>query len=250
MRYSGDALTSLSNAFNEKSSLASIDKWTVDTSNVTDMDWAFRNCSSLTSLNLSNWKTSNVTNMRSMFNYCTSLASLDLSSFDTSNVTTMDWMFQWCSALTSLDVSSFNTSNVTNMENMFGNWHLSPVTTSITGLSTWNTSKVTNMNSMFQYQRNIQFLDISNFDFSNVTDVDDMFYECSSLTDLQFGKNLKLTLYLGSCPLTHTSALSVLNGLATITTTQAITFKATTYSTLTAAEIKTATDKGWTITSA
>src|SRR5574344_1163618 len=37
VRYSGDALTSLSNAFNEKSSLASIDKWTVDTSNVTDI---------------------------------------------------------------------------------------------------------------------------------------------------------------------------------------------------------------------
>ena len=102
----------------------------------------------------------------------------------------------------------------------------------------------------FAFCYSLTSLNISSFNLSAVTNVDNMFNECSSLTDLQFGTNLKVSLDLSDSPLTHTSALSVLNGLATITTSQSITFKASTYSTLTAAEIKTATDKGWAITSA
>ena len=62
------------------------------------------------------WKidTSNVTDMSSMFGGCNSLTSLDLSSFDTSKVTDMNKMFVNCSALTSLKLSSsfFNASTV------------------------------------------------------------------------------------------------------------------------------------------
>ena len=220
VRYSGDALTSLSNAFNEKSSLASIDKWTVDTSNVTDMTAMFQWCTSLASLGLGNFNTSAVYNMRYMFIGCSSLTSLDLSSFDTSKVTNMRSMFKSCLSLTELNISGFNTNAVYNMRYMLCDCY------------------------------SLASLDVSSFNLSAVTDVGDMFNECSSLTDLQFGTNLKVSLDLSDCPLTHTSALSVLNGLATITDGQTITFKATTYSTLTAAEIKTATDKGWTITSA
>ena len=145
---------------------------------------------------------------------------LDLSNFDTNKVTNMDGMFYGCYSLASLDLSNFNTSNVTNM------------------------------NGIFQECSSLTSLDLSSFDTSNVTYMGWMFQGCKSLTDLKFGKNLKLSLDLQWNPLTHTSALSVLNGLAAITTSKTITFKATTYSTLTAAEIKTATDKGWTITSA
>ena len=44
VRYSGDALTSLSNAFSNQTNLVSIHKWTVDTSNSTDMRWMFVAC--------------------------------------------------------------------------------------------------------------------------------------------------------------------------------------------------------------
>ena len=170
-------------------------------------------------LDLSSFDTSAITDMSGMFNGCKSLNYLDLSSFDTSNVTYMISMFDGCKSLTSLDLSSFNTSAVTDMSGMFG------LCSSLTSLDkfTVNTNNVTSMNSMFD--------------------------GCYSLTDLKFGTNLKVSLSLSDSPLTHASALSVLNGLAAITTSKTITFKATTYSTLTAAEIKTATDKGWTITS-
>ena len=99
--------------------ITSVEKWKIDTSNVTNMYYMFGECYSLTSLDLSSFNTSNVTNMYGMFGVCESLTSLDLSSFNTSNVTDMSYMFASCSALTSLDLSSFDTSNVTDMSYMF-----------------------------------------------------------------------------------------------------------------------------------
>ena len=48
----------------------SIDKWTVDTSTVTNMSDMFNSCSSLTALDVSKFNTSNVTNMSNMFYSC------------------------------------------------------------------------------------------------------------------------------------------------------------------------------------
>lgn len=39
VQYSGNAITNLGSLFNDQSGLASIDKWKVDTSKVTDIGW-------------------------------------------------------------------------------------------------------------------------------------------------------------------------------------------------------------------
>ena len=109
---------------------------------------------------------------------------------------------------------------------------------------------LTSLADAFSYQGGLTSLDKFTVNTNNVTSMNSMFDGCYSLTDLKFGTNLKVSLSLSDSPLTHASALSVLNGLAAITTSKTITFKTATYSTLTAAEIKTATDKGWTIRSA
>ena len=121
--------------------ITSVEKWKIDTSNVTDMYYMFGECSALTSLDLSTFDTYSVTNMSYMFNSCTALTSLDLSSFNTSNVTDMNYMFGYCSALTSLDVSSFNTSNVTEMRAMFRG--CSALTSLTLSSSFFNSSAVT-----------------------------------------------------------------------------------------------------------
>src|SRR5574344_58960 len=157
----------------------------LDTSKAIDMFSMFSRNINLKSLDLSNFNTKKVTTMKGMFNYCEKLDSLDLSSFDTSKVTDMSEMFCECYSLYSLALSSFDTSNTTDMTFMF-------------------------------YACGFKSLDISNFDFSAVTDVSYMFQWCSSLTDLQFGTNLKLSLDLSDCPLTHTSVLSVIDGLAEV----------------------------------
>ena len=267
-------VTNMSIMFDGCSGLTTLDVSNFVTTKVTNMSIMFRGCSNLTSLDVSNFDTSNVTNMSSMFNSCSGLTSLDLSNFNTSNVTNMSYMFYGCSGLTTLDVSNFDTSGVTNMSFMFSGCR------KLTSLdvSNFDTSNVTYMTSMFSGCSNLTSLDVSNFDTSNVTYMTSMFDGCSRLTSLNlsgwdftsvtnmssmFNSCTNLTtiigpitgitqsLILNRCPLTHDSAMVILNGLVKITTTKpSITFKTTTYETLTEAEIATTTAKGWTIKSA
>ena len=51
-------------------------------------------------------------------------------------------------------------------------------------LSNYNTSKVTKMNNMFYYCENLTSLDLRKFNTSNVTSMSSMFNRCSSLTSL------------------------------------------------------------------
>ena len=193
----------------------------VDTSNVTSMVSMFSGCSGLTSIDTSNFDTSNVIYMTDMFRDCSGLTSLNLSGWDTSKVTYMAEMFKDCSGLTSLDVSNFNTSSVTNMDYMFmGCANLTSL-----NLSGWNFSKVTNVGSMFDW--------------------------CNALTTITGPIiGISTSIDLKDSPLTHDSAMVFMNGLNTVTETKTITFKSTTYGTLTEAEIAAATAKGWTVQSA
>ena len=58
----------------------------------------------------------------------------------------------------------------------------------ITGLDNLNTSQVTNMSDMFDDCSNLTSLDLSNFDTGKVTDMLNMFNGCSSLTKLDVSK--------------------------------------------------------------
>ena len=179
--------------------------------------WLFSNYSKLTDVNIDKLNTSNVTDMSYMFFECKKLASLDLSNFDTSKVKRMDLMFDNCCDLTSLNLSNFDTS------------------------------KVTDMSWMFYKCMSLASLDISSFNFTSTVATDNMFCLCKSLTDLKFGKNLKKPLNFSSCPLTHESALSVINGLAKVEQRQTIFFSEPTYDTLSKEDIKLAEDKKWSI---
>ena len=188
--------------------------------------------------------TSNITDMSNMFSGCSAFTSLDLSSFDTRNTTKMSRMFSGCRQLTSLDLSSFDTSNVTDMTYMFDD--CSKLTT--IDLSNWNTSKVTYMGAMFQKCSSLIDLDLSNFDTSNVTDMSLMFNSCNSLTNLIAPKNISADLDLSSCKkITHDSLMSIINNLATVTTTKKLTVGFSNLSKISNEDIAIATNKGWTV---
>ena len=201
----------------DKEKIKSLDVSDVDTSDITDMSQTFEYHYQLASLDLSNFNTSNVTTMNCMFFGCRKLEALNLSSFDTSNVTDMNGMFHYCESLNKFDLSNFSTS------------------------------KVTEMDAMFYDCKTLTYLDISSFDFSNLKYCANIFTGCKSLSNLKFGKNLKISIDLQDCPLTHKSALSVINGLANVEELQYITFSERTYETLTDDEIKKAKNKNWNI---
>ena len=174
----------------------------------------------LTNVDLSGWDTSNVFDMSYMFYGCSSLTSLDVSGFNTSNVDNMDCMFQDCSSLTSLDLSGWDTSNAFDISNMFG------------GCSS------------------LTSLDLSNFDTSNVEFMSGMFNFCDKLTNLTLGTNWASNLNIDSfdlsfCPLTHESAVDVINKLATRSNSPVIKFSNTVG--LYQSEIDIATNKGWSV---
>lgn len=274
--------TNCAEMFRECRDLISIDLSNFDTSQVTDIHQMFSNCSNLESLDVSGLDFSNVTTVsyngvgdwRGAFSECckeggtinvsgmrtkaTDLSQLFYSSkasaiildnFDTSNATDISEMFENCRNLTSLDLSSFDTSNVTDMSEMFAKCF------SLTSLdlSNFDTSKVTDMGNMFQYCYKLTFLDLSNWDFGNVTNARYMFEINFSInrsvltTVIGPISGIKVDLDLKSCPLTNASAMVFVNGLVDVGATRTITFKATTYDTLTEEQIAVATSKGWTV---
>ena len=226
--------------------LTTVDLSGLDISSYTDMNSMFQNCISLTSLDLSNFNTSNVAYMTSMFENCSSLTSLDLSNWNTSNFYNMYCMFSGCSSLTSLDVSNWNTSTAGVMYGVFENC------SSLTSLdlSNWNTSEVEVMSSMFLGCSSLTSLDLSNFNTSKVIEIKGMFLNCNKLSNLTLGNDWASNSSIDSfdlsyCPLTHNSAVDVINKLATRNNSPVITFSNQVG--LYQSEIDVATNKGWSV---
>lgn len=200
--------------------------------------------------------TSHLTNLGYIF---MDMKYLKTVSIDTSGATTLEHMFS-NSAIVNPPI--LDTSNVTNVEGMFFKC------TYLKNIPTYDFSKVTNMNSTFQVCPNITsvpYLDTHNvteitycfddctklktvplLDFSNVTNAEGVFYNCTSLTNVGGFIGLKTDISIDDSPLTHASALNVIDNLAT-SSGHKVVFKKTTFDTLTPAEIAKATSKGWTI---
>lgn len=223
-----DEATSMEAMFYACNSLTSLDASGLNTSSATNMNGMFLYCYALSTLKLStSFKTDKVTDMGDMFRSCSNLKEIDLSGFSTANVLRMSRMFEKCTRLTSLDLSSFDTRRVRYMNSMFsGCYNLNKIDVSkLRGDSVRfaqemfsGCSKLTEINlsnfstprlapprlvayegsddiqdgglvySMFSSCSNVTYIDISKMDFTNVTNVTNMFYNCSKLKVLQMGK--------------------------------------------------------------
>lgn len=203
----------------------------LNTSNVTSTKFMFFDCSNLKHIPLYDF--SNVTNMYGTFGGCTNLTAIP--QLDTHNVTDMRYCFQNCASLTT--IPQINTSNVTNMADMFRGC------TNLTTIPQLDTSNVTNMISCFSGCTKLKSIPL--LDFSKVEGVVD-FYQCTSLTDVGGFIGIKVNIDFSDSPLTHDSALNVINNLP-VSQEHAIIFKNSTFYTLSSEEISIATNKGWTI---
>lgn len=180
----------------------------LNTSKVKDMTEMFYSCAMISSLDLSSFDVTNLETIEMMFMLCLNLRDLklptgqnkcknmlatfshcnfttiNLAEFDTSSVENMQALFCPYKGET-LDLTNFDTSSVTNMFAMFSSSG-APETTNlknIIGINTLNTSKVQNMNDMFMGCK-FTSLDLSNWDTSNVTEMENMFKDCTELTEL------------------------------------------------------------------
>ena len=179
---------------------------------------------------------------------------------DTSGATELQWMFSksaienppYLNTSNVIDVNSmfYNCPNLkyippydfSNVTNMWGTFWLCPNITSIPYLDTHN---VTNVYACFAECTKLKSVPL--LDFSKVSNARLIFYNCTSLTDVGGFAGLKENIDFHYSPLTHDSALNVIDNLAT-SSGHTITFKKTTFDTLTPEDIAKATSKGWTIT--
>ena len=223
----------------------------LDTSSGTDFSGMFASCTSLTTV--PQLDTSSGTDFDSMFASCTSLTTIP--QLNTSSGTDFDSMFSSCKALTT--IPQLNTSNGTIFQSMF------QYCTSLTTIPQLNTSNGTNFSSMFSYCSNL--VNVPQLDTSSGTDFLRMFQYCFSLATFGGLENIgqaystntsanysNYTLDLSSCSrLTHDSLMNVINNLYDIATkgcnTQQLVLGSTNLAKLSASEISTATNKGWSV---
>ena len=220
--------------------------WNVITNNNTDYSYLFSNYNGKT-LDLSNLDTSNAISIGYMFYFCSSSTILGINNFNTSKVTNMNRVFYYAQSLETLDLSNWDTKKVSDMSYMFSNCSgLIEL-----NLSNWDVSAVSTMSYMFQYCRNLTILDLSGWDISKITAsymVSSMFSECPKLADFKAPKNINVNMSFSSCTqLTHDSLMSIINNLATVTTTKTLTLGSTNLAKLTDDEKAIATNKGWTL---
>ena len=203
-------IKSLKGFFQNCSNLYSIDLSNFDNTDITDISYMFNLCHKLKEIKgLNKFNSSNINNIAAMFHCCYELEYLDLSNFETESVIDMSHMFnkchklkeikglnlfktnkvinmssmfQECKNLEYLDLSYFNTSNVFDMSSMFNQCHKLK---EIKGINKFKTKKVTNMCSMFQECEELELLDLSNFDTSNVFDMSYMFNNCYKLKEIK-----------------------------------------------------------------
>ena len=224
------AATDMSSMFSSDQNLGTnensntLDLSNFDTSNVIKFQAMFMGCKHLSSITgLENWNTASAQYMSDMFAYDDNLNTLDLSNFDTSNVTTFREMFTSDIGLKSLNVSNFKTDKVENFSNMFSGCK---ALTSITGLDTWKTTgasldKSVDMSSMFAYDDNLNTLNLSNFDTSNVTTFEDMFTSDIGLKSLNVSNFKTDKVENFSNMFSSCKALTSITGLETWKTTGA-----------------------------
>ena len=203
----------------------------LNTSNVTSTKFMFFDCSNLEHIPLYDF--SNVQNMHGTFVGCTNLTNIP--QLNTHNVTDMSYCFQNCTSLTT--IPQLDTHMVTDMGAMFIDC------TNLTTIPQLDTSNVTDMISCFSGCTKLKSIPL--LDFSKVEGVVD-FYQCTSLTDVGGFIGVKVNISFEDSPLTHASALNVINNLP-VSQGHAITFKNSTFYTLSSEEISIATNKGWTI---
>lgn len=186
----------------------------------------------ITSIDASRWDVSGVTNLGQAFSGCSALSTIDVSTWDTTACTDLYGTFAGCSALSAIDVSG------------------------------WDTSKVTRIGMCFRLCSALQSLNLTSWDASKVTSTSIMFASCTALTTIvgpytlsevtangiKALAGLSVSIGFGSSKNLNTaSAVAVMNGLATVSTAQTLTFAKEVYAQLTDEQLQIATNKGWTV---
>lgn len=150
------------------------------TSNVTNMSGVFSHCESITDYpRLHLWDFTNVTNAGGMFEYNKSIREFNLDYFAPVGLTSATAMFYNNSIMETVNLPNLNTSLVTSFQGMFGK---NPKLTTLN--LDFDFSSATTLANLFDGCTVLEGFNVISEDAPNVTTVESMFRDCSSITDL------------------------------------------------------------------
>ncbi len=142
-------------------------------------------------------------NQSFMFHDMINLKNIKFDNFDTSNCIFTGMMFAGCTQIETIDISCFKTAGVTEMYGMFMEC---PALKSITFPSTFVTNKVERVEAMFYNCTSLTEINLSSFDTSGTIAFASMFSGCTSLkkldlspldlSNVSYDKDLGLGVYL------------------------------------------------------
>lgn len=204
--------------------------------NTTSVKGIFRDCQKLTSV--ANFNIPNATNVEEAFSGCTNLKTIGVLFIP--KVQTFNNLFYNCKALESIE--QFNVSSATNLASLFAQ------SNNLKSVDFVNsTSKVTNFSGLFAGKTVLETA--KGLDLSSATNLASMFASCSNLKNITFVENsIKINFNLGSSSLlSNESIQSLINGLATVETTQNLTIHNDVATKLTDEQKATISSKNWNI---
>ena len=196
----------------------------------------FKGNKSITKVNFPN--SDKTTNFYEVFSGCTNLT--EVHALNTSNAVSISNIFSACSNLTSIPL--LDTSKCTNMQAAF------IYCSSLKTIPAMDTSKCTNMQATFMQCSSLET--IPAMDASNVSVIDglsNIFGACTSLKSiLMYGMKASFDIS-SSTRFERSDLVTILNNLATITTSETLTMGETNLAKLTEEDKAIATNKGWTL---
>ena len=202
--------------------LTNVDISNIDFTNTVNCEKMFYNCQSLTTIKGLNklGQSNNLTKITEMFGNCKELTSVDISNITSEKINGYNIFYQ-CKNLINVKLPTSRiivTVNGGGASGMF-----------------YGCEKLENINWM-----NIYF-NSSQYRYSD-------FGSCFNLKNIYgYYEGVNFNLSLGNSPLTNASAMVFINGLSNVTEVKTITFKQSTYDTLTNEQIALATSKGWSV---
>ena len=167
-------VTEIPSLFSGCTSLQALDFTGLDVSKIVNISSFLKGCTSITTFDGTVFNGNKLYNLSTVFDGCTNLATLDVSGWDTSEVVAMQSMFRSCGNLTTIDVSNWDVSNVTNMSSLFSGCGVNSL-----DMSNWQTNSLVTIATMFASMTNIDTIDISNFNVTKCTILQNLFLRSS-----------------------------------------------------------------------
>ena len=143
------------------------------------MSQAFRNCENLIVTAIDAPDLSLCSSVERMFQDCKGIMTLDVSKWNTSTISDFGEMFEDSNLISLIGADDLDMSSATRLDFMFQNTDVQSL-----NLSSWDISNVTTLSGMFNTCDKLANINLSGWNLASVADMSSMFINCTKIVSL------------------------------------------------------------------